>query len=186
MSCWRKECWQEKDRVHWLVLASQVVALLRSASENSQPAFVSEQASLTNAQVKSLDTQRTLLSPHSRGSEKWRKGQRNQICLTPGFPCKLINSELWSYWKVKFYPFQNLSWGWVALHSSLTKSWISELKKSSESFIHTSLLPSKAQIISTGDQCCLIISSDRKLTSHQHHSFYCCLAHTAYFSLCCS
>ena len=112
MSCWRKECWQEKDRVHWLVLASQVVALLRSASENSQLAFLSEQASLTNAQGKSLDTQRTLPSPHSRGSEKWRKGQRNQICLTPGFPCKLINSELWSYWKVKFYPFQNLSWDW--------------------------------------------------------------------------
>lgn len=44
----------------WLGLPSWVVALLRSASENrSHPAFLSEQASLTNAQGRGLFAQKT-------------------------------------------------------------------------------------------------------------------------------
>lgn len=186
MSRWRRECWQEKDGMPWLVLASWVVALLRSASENkSHPAFLSEQASLTNAQGRSIIAQKTWLSLPSKGSEKWGKGQRDQACLTPRFLCKLINSEFWSCWKCRFYPFQSLLRGWCCPVLYLTKSWISELKRSSEPSSHTSMLPSKVPVISTGDRGCLITSCNRKLTSHQHHPLLCCLAHTAYPFLCC-
>lgn len=169
MSHWRKECWQEKDRMPWLVLASWVVALLRSTSENKRhPSFLSEQASLTNAQCRNLAAQKTWLSLPSKGSEKWGKGQRDHTRLTPRFLCKLINSEFWSCWKGRFYPFQSLLWGWCWPILYLTKSWISELKSFSESSSHTSMPPSKVPVIST-DQGCLITSHNRKLTSLQHH-----------------
>ena len=146
MSCWRKKCWQEKDRMPWLGLPSWVVALLRSASENrSHPAFLSEQASLTNAQGRGLFAQKTWLSLPSKGSEKWVKGQRDQACLTPRLLCKL-NSEFSSCWKGRFYPFQSLLWGWYLPVLYLTKSWISELKRFSESSSHNSMPPSKDQL----------------------------------------
>lgn len=164
---------QEKDGMPWLVLASWVVTFLRSASENkSHPAFFSEQASLTNAQGRSLVAQKTWLSLPSKCSEKWGKGQRDQASLTPRFLCKLINSEFWSCWNCRFYPFQSLLWGWCCPVLYLTKSSISELKRSSEPSSHTCMLPSKVPVISTGEQVAWLpsVTENLLLTNIIHYS----------------
>lgn len=111
-------------------------------------------------------------------AEALREGWRNQTCSTPDhlssvtLPTGMVDST---------HP-RTFHQAGISLPLSLTESWIWELKRSSESCNLSSLPPSKAQIISTWDWCCLITSSDRKLTSHWRHSFHCCLARTSYSS----